>query len=121
LVVVLEVLKTVLLVKMVRLVDLVAVDQDFHQQRLVELFKSQAKETLVEEVLLQILVLNMDLAEAAEVLVLLVRMVVKAQTQMEVDLLVAVVLDLHLIFQEIKNSTLVVAVEDFGKVLVVAV
>ena len=40
---------------------------------------------------------------------------------MEVDLLVAVVLDLHLIFQEIKNSTLVVAVEDFGKVMVVLV
>ena len=78
--VVLEVLKTLLLVEMVRLVDLVAVDQDMHHQRMVELFKSQAKETLVEQVLLQILVLNMDLVEAAEVLVLLVKMVVKAQT-----------------------------------------
>ncbi|MEC8542890.1 MAG: glutamate--tRNA ligase family protein, partial [SAR324 cluster bacterium] len=52
--------------------------EDTDQQRLVEVFKSQAKETLVEEVLLQVLVVNMDLAEAAEVLVLLVTMVVKA-------------------------------------------
>ena len=75
-----EVLNTLLLVDKVRLVDLVAVVLDIHQQRLVELFKSQAKETLVEEVLVQALVINMDLAEAAEVLLVLVKMVVKAQT-----------------------------------------
>tara|TARA_B100000212_G_C27006557_1_gene377305 strand:- start:94 stop:282 length:189 start_codon:yes stop_codon:yes gene_type:complete len=61
------------------MVDLVAVDQDIQVQQMVELFKLQAKETLVEEVLLQVVVINMDLAEAAVVLVVLVMMVVKAQ------------------------------------------